>query len=112
MSHPFRDNVVIITGASSGIGAEMARQLADQGAKLVLAARRVEQLEAVAAECRVRGAEAIVVPTDVTDEAQCRALIEAAAAHYGRIDTLIANAGTGDPRSFENMPDLDQIRRD
>jgi short-subunit dehydrogenase len=112
MSAPFADNVVVITGASSGIGAEMARQFADQGAKLVLAARRVEQLEAVAAECRSHGAEAIIVPTDVTDEAQCKALIEAAVAHYGRIDTLIANAGTGEPRNFENMPNLAQIRRD
>jgi short-subunit dehydrogenase len=112
MSRPFTDNVVVITGASSGIGAEMARQLADQSAKLVLAARRVEQLEAVAAECRSRGGEAMIVPTDVTDEAQCRALIEAAVAHYGRIDTLIANAGTGEPRNFDNMPDLGQIRRD
>jgi short-subunit dehydrogenase len=112
MSRPFTNNVVVITGASSGIGAEMARQLADQGAKLVLAARRAVQLEAVAAECRSRGGEALIVPTDVTDEGKCRALIEAAVAHYGRIDTLIANAGTGEPRNFENMPDLDQIRCD
>lgn len=103
---PFNNNVVILTGASQGIGEQLAYQLADQGAKLVLAARNAEKLEAVAAGCRTRGAEALAVPTDVTDEAQCRQLIEGAVAHYGRIDTLLNNAGKGWPGRFENLPDV------
>ncbi|HYJ78282.1 MAG TPA: SDR family NAD(P)-dependent oxidoreductase, partial [Longimicrobiaceae bacterium] len=72
---PFRDNVVVITGASAGIGRELALQLAAQGAHLALAAREAGKLEEAAAECRARGARVIAVPTDVADQAQCRALI-------------------------------------
>ncbi|MDH5508717.1 MAG: SDR family NAD(P)-dependent oxidoreductase, partial [Anaerolineae bacterium] len=89
----FKDNVVIITGASSGIGREVARQLAQQGAWLTLAARRVEQLQDLAEECRSLGGRALVVPTDVAEEAQCKRLIEQTVEQYGRIDTLFNNAG-------------------
>lgn len=88
--------VVIITGASDGIGAEMARQLAfrhGSALALVLAARNAQALEAVAQQCRAHGAQALVQPTDVSDEAQCRALIAAAMQAHGRIDTLVNNAG-------------------
>lgn len=88
--------VFILTGASDGIGAEMARQLAatqGAGAALVLAARNAAALEQVADQCRALGAQALVVPTDVSTEPQCRALVEAAAQAYGRIDALINNAG-------------------
>ncbi len=110
MGQPFHNNVVIITGASSGIGAEMARQLAGQGAKLALAARRADLLEQVAAECRARGGEALIAPTDVTDEAQCKRLIDAALAAYGRLDMLVANAGHAIQRTFEDMPDLERFK--
>ena len=73
----FRDHVVIVTGASHGIGAHVATQLAEQGAKLVLAARRVVELEQTAAACRATGAEALAVPTDVTSDAECARLIAA-----------------------------------
>ncbi|MBZ0290624.1 MAG: SDR family oxidoreductase [Anaerolineae bacterium] len=109
---PFHDNVVILTGASQGIGEQLAYQLADQGAKLVLAARNADKLEAVTAGCRGRGAEAIAVQTDVTDEAQCRQLIERAVATYGRIDTLLNNAGKGWPRRFENLPDVAHLHNE
>jgi NADP-dependent 3-hydroxy acid dehydrogenase YdfG len=108
---PFRENVVIITGASSGIGHEVALQLADQGAWLALAARRVEKLEALAAECRQRGGRALVVPTDVTDAAQCQALIERTVAEYGRIDTLVNNAGITALGRFDELRDLGVIER-
>ncbi len=90
---PFSDNVVLLTGASSGIGRQLALQLADQGARLVLAARRQDLLEQVAETCRERGGQAMVRTTDVGDEEQCRALVDATVAHYGRLDTLINNAG-------------------
>jgi short-subunit dehydrogenase len=106
----FRDQVVIVTGASSGIGKELAHQLAGQGAWLVLAARSLDKLEEVAAECRGRGAKALVVQTDVTDERQCKRLMEQAAETYGRIDTVIANAGYGRPKRFEALPNLDTLK--
>jgi short-subunit dehydrogenase len=106
MAAPFRDNVVVITGASEGIGAEMARQLAAQGAWLALAARDAEKLEAVAAECRARGGRAVAVRTDVGDEAQCRALIDRTVAEFGRVDTLVNNAGVSMWARFDQVTDL------
>lgn len=86
------DAVVVITGASSGIGKAAALELAGRGAALVLAARRPEALEAAAAECRELGARALAVPTDVADEAAVRELVRRALAEYGRIDAWINNA--------------------
>jgi short-subunit dehydrogenase len=106
MAEAFRDNVVVLTGASDGIGREMALQMADQGAWLVLAARDGAKLEAVAGECRARGGRAIAVPTDVGDQAQCRALIDRAVAEYGRIDTLVNNAGISMWARFDQVTDL------
>jgi short-subunit dehydrogenase len=96
----------VITGASDGIGAEIARQLARRhggAAALVLAARNAAQLEQVAVQCRAVGAAAHVVPTDVADEAQCRALIDGALAATGRIDTLINNAGVSAQALFGDV---------
>lgn len=84
--------VVIVTGASMGIGAATARVFAEAGAKLVLAARSSDKLAAVAGSLPAT-AEALSVPTDVTDQAQVRALIAAAADRFGRIDIVINNAG-------------------
>lgn len=108
---PFRDNVVVLTGASAGIGHQMALQLAAQGAQLALAARDAAKLEETAAACRAQGARVIAVPTDVGDEAQCRALIERAAAEFGRIDTLVNNAGIGMWARFDEMTDLAPFER-
>lgn len=87
-----QDKVVIVTGASMGIGAAMARVFADAGARLVLAARSADKLAAVANSLPDQ-AETLVVPTDMTDQAQVQALIDKAYEHFGRINILINNAG-------------------
>jgi short-subunit dehydrogenase len=107
MADAFRENVVVITGASEGIGREMALQLAGQGAWLALAARDAAKLESAAAECRARGGRAIAVRTDVADAAQCRALIDRTVAEFGRIDTLVNNAGVSMWARFDEVTDLE-----
>jgi short-subunit dehydrogenase len=111
MADAFRENVVVVTGASEGIGRELALRLADQGAWLALAARDGARLEAVAAECRARGGRAVAVPTDVADEAQCRALIDRAVAEFGRVDTLVNNAGISMWARFDEVTDLAPFER-
>lgn len=105
----YKENVVILTGASTGIGEAMAHQLAEHGAWLVLAARNAAKLEAVAAECRLRGGRVLVVPTDVTDDEQCRELVAATVAEYGRIDMLINNAGLSMWMKLEDVEDLSTL---
>lgn len=90
-----RGAVILITGASSGFGAASARRLAAAGARLVLAARSHEQLDALAAEIRRSGGEAVALPADVTSNSAVERLVEAALARFGRIDVLINNAGFG-----------------
>src|SRR5581483_4228430 len=85
--------VIVIVGASRGIGRATALALAGPGAHLVLAARDGAALEAVAAEARARGADATAVPCDVTAEPHVRRLIESAAGIAGRIDVLVNSAG-------------------
>jgi NAD(P)-dependent dehydrogenase (short-subunit alcohol dehydrogenase family) len=102
----YRDKAVIVTGASAGIGRALALQLAHQGAWIALAARDAQRLDLLAEECRQRGSKAIAVPTDVTNEAQCKALIERAVAEFGRLDMLINNAGTAAKGLLEELPDL------
>ena len=97
---------IIITGASDGIGAEMARQLASAhraDINLVLAARDVAKLEAVALQCRTAGAQVLIVKTDVSEEPQCRALVQAAVNGYGGIDALINNAGMSAQALFSDV---------
>ncbi|GGM65060.1 NADP-dependent 3-hydroxy acid dehydrogenase YdfG [Halarchaeum rubridurum] len=85
--------VAIVTGASSGIGSATAASLASRGASVVLAARRESELEDVAARIEDTDGEALVVPTDVTEDDDIDALVEAALDEYGRIDVLVNNAG-------------------
>lgn len=102
--------VVVITGASSGFGRGVARKLAARGDRVVLAARRVTLLEAVARECETQGGRALVVPCDVGREADVAALAAAAFRRFGRIDAWINNAGVGAVGRFEEVPLADQRR--
>jgi len=106
----FRGQVVIVTGASAGIGRSLALQLSGQGAKMAIAARRAERLEQVAAECRQRGGDVLVVPTDISDELQCKALVEKTIEKFGRLDLLINNAGLAVTALLEDFPNLDLFR--
>ncbi len=107
----FKDNAVIITGASKGIGAELARQLARQGAKLALAARDEQALIEVAEECRRLGAEALTVRVDVAKQQDCAMLIDATLNAFGRIDTLVNNAGATMWAKFEEIEDVSVLER-
>jgi len=91
------DKVVIITGASRGIGEAAARYLAAKGAKIVLAARNTNAIERIVGEITGDGGIAMAQPCDVSDYDQVKALMEAAVAAYGRIDVLVNNAGLIDP---------------
>jgi short-subunit dehydrogenase len=102
----FFENVVIITGASTGIGRQLALYLAKQGAWLALAARNVEHLEEVSLNCQQLGGKVIIVPTDVAEKSQCQNLIERTVEQYGRIDTLINNAGFAIASRFDEYHDL------
>ncbi len=88
-----RDRVAIVTGASSGIGAAVCRTLAADGAAVVLAARRIERLDALRAGIEEAGGRALAVPTDVTDRDAVRTLVDRALEAFGRIDILVNNAG-------------------
>ena len=92
--------VVIVTGASSGIGAATAERLGRAGMVVVLAARRAEELADVGGRIEAAGGSAVVVPTDVRDAAGVAALVARAAAVTGRIDGLVNNAGVGGPTSI------------
>ncbi len=101
------DYVAIITGASSGIGEATARHLANEGAAVVLAARRIERLDELKSEIEDNGGRALVVETDVTDRAACQALADATKDEYGRIDILVNNAGLM-PLSYVEKLKLDE----
>ena len=106
-----KDNVVAITGASKGIGAELARQLAAKGARLVLAARNEKELEAVAADCRKAGAPVVCVRADVASERDCQAIVAGAVLAFGRLDTFVNNAGVSMWARFEDIEDMSILER-
>lgn len=87
--------VAVITGASSGLGVEFARALAEAGADVSLGARRVERLEDTCEQVRARGRKALAVGTDVAEPEDCQHLIDATMAEFGRVDILVNNAGVG-----------------
>jgi short-subunit dehydrogenase len=109
-----KNPVVVITGASSGIGRATALRFASKGARLVLAARGADSLEAVAAACRKRGAKAIAVPTDVTDADKVEELASRAVEEFGHLDVWVNNAAVGvfgllteiPPKDFQRVLDV------
>ena len=106
-----KDNVVAITGASKGIGAELARQLAAKGAKLVLAARGEKELAEIADDCRRAGASAVTATADVAIERDCQAVVATALEAFGRLDTLVNNAGASMWARFEDIEDMSILQR-
>ncbi|PKR49747.1 SDR family oxidoreductase [Thalassospira marina] len=108
MTDPIKDKVVVITGASSGLGEATARDLAAKGAKLVLGARRIDRMQALASELGLDGDCA--VKTDVTDHKQVQALVDHAIAKYGRIDVIVNNAGLM-PQSLLEKQRIDEWDR-
>jgi short-subunit dehydrogenase len=105
-----KDQVIVITGASSGIGLCTALQAAEQGAKLVLAARSTETLEKLVSEIHAKEGDAIYVVADVADRRQVEAIASAAIEHYGRIDTWVNDAGVSIYGRLEEVSEEDNRR--
>jgi len=106
----FAGNAVFITGASSGIGAALAREFAREGADVALAARRTDRLEALAAEVGKTGRRAVVIACDVTRDGDLEGAVERTRAVLGKLDVVVANAGFGVSGPLERLS-LDDYRR-
>ena len=98
-----KDKVVLITGASSGFGEDAARLFAREGCKVVLAARRLDRLQTLAAEIQNAGGEALAVPVDLNAPAEIKVMVQTALDLYGQIDILFNNAGYGSVDWFEKL---------
>jgi short-subunit dehydrogenase len=105
-----KDKVVVITGASSGIGKALAYEFGSKGAIVVLAARSLDRLEEIVLDLNKIGVQAIAVKTDVTIDKDCRILIDTVIEKFGRIDVMINNAGIS-MRALFNELQLDVMRR-
>ncbi len=101
-----KGKVFIITGASSGIGGELANQLAKKGAMIVCAARTLKKLEAICTEINKNGGSAIPVQVDITDKAQCDKMVEKTIQSYNKIDGLVLNAGISMWAKFDEIKDI------
>ena len=97
--------IAVITGGGSGIGRGSALVLAQHGADVVLAGRRLEPLKSTVSEVEALGRRAVAVPTDVTNADECRALVDATLAEFGRLDVLLNNAGGGETKSIMKWTD-------
>lgn len=101
-----KGRVALVTGCSTGLGVQMARALANQGCNIIPIARRLEKLEEVAAELRSDfGVEALPIRCDITDTDMVNNVVDQALTHFGRIDILINNAGTGAVAPAEDITD-------
>jgi dehydrogenase/reductase SDR family member 7B len=105
-----KGKVVVITGASSGIGLALARECGQRGAHVVLAARNREKLQAISEELKAKGIDNIIIQADVSQEQDCRRLVEETIAKYGTLNVLINNAGISMRASFMDLH-LDVIRK-
>jgi NADP-dependent 3-hydroxy acid dehydrogenase YdfG len=103
-----QDQVVVIVGATGGIGTALAQKLAPTGAKLVLAARRGDRLTALSQELAIAGARNVaMVPTDITDPAQSKALMQKAVDQFGKVDVLVNSAGAGILKQYNKLEPAD-----
>lgn len=109
--HTAKSLVILVTGASEGIGRDIALQLAQAGARLALAARNEARLTDIVNKCQSLGGEAIAIVTDVTDQAQCKTAVQRAVGHYGQLDALINNAGITMWTEFEAIENLDILEQ-
>ncbi len=109
MANTLQGKVVLITGASSGFGEDAARLFAKEGCKVVLAARRLEKLQQLAAEIQSDGGEAIAIPVDVNQSAEIEVMVQTALDLYEQIDILFNNAGFGAMDWFEDLDPERQI---
>lgn len=109
----FKGLRTLVTGASSGIGRLLCLRLAEKGARLVLVARRIDELETLKKDIEAKGGEAIVIPCDVRELEQVRQCVDKALKHYGNIDVLINNAGYGNHHPFIDWPleDIENLVR-
>jgi NADP-dependent 3-hydroxy acid dehydrogenase YdfG len=103
MNENIQGKVIVITGASSGLGAAAARRLSAEGATVVLGARRSDRLESLTREFDAKGAKSLAVTVDVADRTQVQKLVDAAVQTFGRIDVLINNAGVMPLSPLENL---------
>jgi NADP-dependent 3-hydroxy acid dehydrogenase YdfG len=103
MAIPLKGKVVLITGASSGFGEDAARLFAREGCKLVLAARRIDRLQALAESIQNEGGEALAIPVDISDRADIENMVQSAIDLYHQIDILFNNAGFGRLDWLENL---------
>lgn len=106
MPRHIRDSIILITGASAGIGRALAIELHRRGAKLALAARRLDRLELLNAEL---GGAHVCMKADVAEPSDCRAIVERTIMHFGRLDTLVSNAGYGLVRRVHEMTEAELL---
>ena len=111
MRQHFDDQAVLVTGASRGIGREMALRLAGAGARVLLMARGREALQDTASACRAAGGRAVVVEGDVSVEGDCASAVKQASQEFGRLDMLIVNAGISMLSLFEDLEDAGPVER-
>src|SRR5262249_36334503 len=109
----YRDTAGIVTGASSGIGAQLARDLAARGMRVALLARRADRLRELAAEVRAAGGEALPLPCDVADRGSVETAVRTAIDRFGRVDLLVNNAGYGRHVLFKDhdVADIERMMR-
>lgn len=101
----FTGKIILVTGGSRGLGYQMVKAFAERGSDIIVASRKLDNCEAVAAECRALGRRALPFAAHVGKWAECDALIDAAYAEFGRVDVLVNNAGMSPPMPSHDMPE-------